>query len=300
MRHHFIINPCAGGTNHANTISDQIKTLGIDSSIYITQYAQDATRYVSECCRQHPDEALRFYACGGDGTLNEVASGAVGHPNAEVGCYPSGSGNDYVKYWPNADFHNLCALTEASSTEVDMMRVTYDDGQRYCLNAFHIGFEAEVCREMSNVRRKPLIGGRMTYTTAIVKSLFTGRRTPCRIIVDGQLWHEGDLLLASLANGRYIGGGYKCAPRSMNDDGLIEVAKLTPISLLRFARSIGYYRRGEHLDAEKLRDIVDYRRGSTAVVESDRRFHIGIDGELHSGTRFEIENLPRVLRFLVP
>jgi diacylglycerol kinase family enzyme len=133
-----------------------------------------------------------------------------------------------------------------------------------------------------------------------VKSLANGRRTPCRITVDGELWHEGELLLASLANGRYIGGGYKCAPRSLNNDGLLEVAKMKPISLLRFAKSIGYYKRGEHLDSMSLKDVVDYRRGRTAVVECDHKFHIGIDGELLSGTRFEIENLPRAIRFAVP
>lgn len=299
MRHIFIINPCAGGKNHASEIASQTNALNIDATTHITQDSQDATRYVDDYCRQHPSESLRFYACGGDGTLNEVASGAIGHPNAEVGCYPCGSGNDYVKYYPEFNFHNFRALIEAPSVEVDIMRVCYDDGQRYCLNAFHVGFEAEVCRAMASVRRKPLIGGPMTYTTAIVESLFSGRRTCCRITVDGEPWHEGDLLLASLANGRYIGGGYKCAPRSMNNDGLLEIAKLKPISLLRFARSIGYYRRGEHLDAECLRDVVTYRRGSTAIVEADHQFHVGIDGELLCGTRFEIENLPRALRFIV-
>lgn len=300
MKRIFIINPCAGGENHAPLITRSIKEENLEAEVYITQSVRDATRFVDDYCRQHSDETVRFYACGGDGTLNEVVSGAVNHSNAEVGCYPCGSGNDYVKYFPEADFHNLKAQIEAPVTTVDVMRVRYDNGERYCLNAFHIGFEADVCRNMAEVRRKPLIGGKMSYTTAIAKSLFTGRRTPCRICVDGEPWHEGDLLLASLANGRYIGGGYKCAPRSLNNDGLIEVAKMKPISLLRFAQSIGYYRRGEHLDAEKLRDVVDYRRGRSAVIEADHCFHIGIDGELLYGSRFEVENLHRVLQFAVP
>ena len=297
MKHLFLINPCAGGTDHSRAIADEVRSLNIDTEIYITRGERDATHYVDDYCRQHPGEAVRFYACGGDGTLNEVVSGAIGHEGAEVTCYPCGSGNDYVKYFEGADFHNLKALTEAPTVEVDVMRV---NGNRYGLNAMHIGFEAEVCRHMAEVRRKPLIGGKMTYTTAIAKSLAVGRRTYCRLIVDGEMWHDGDLLLASLANGRYVGGGYKCAPRSQNDDGLLEVAVMRPLTLVRFAKSIGYYRKGEHLDREKMRDVVRYRRAQRVVVENDRPFHIGIDGELLQGSRFEVENLHRALRFAVP
>lgn len=297
MKHIFIINPCAGGEDHSQAIAKKITDLTIDSQIYITQGERDATRYVDSYCHHHSSEPVRFYACGGDGTLNEVVSGAIGHEGAEVTCYPCGSGNDYVKYFEGVDFHNMKALTEAPTVEVDVMRI---NGERYGLNAMHIGFEAEVCRNMAEVRRKPLIGGKMTYTTAIVKSLLTGRRTYCRITADGEKWHDGDLLLASLANGRYIGGGYKCAPRSQNDDGLLETAIMRPLSLVRFARSIGYYRKGEHLDHEGLRDVMSYRRSKNVIIENDHPFHIGIDGELLYGQRFEVENLHRVLRFAVP
>lgn len=304
MRHIFVINPYAGGEDHADAITQRLQASNIEALVYITQGAKDATRYVDDYCRQHPGEALRFYACGGDGTLNEVASGVMGHSNAEVGCYPCGSGNDYVKYWHGVDFNDLQALTKASSVEVDVMKVRYqsDSGPalRYALNTLNFGFEAEVCRAMDEMRRKPLLGGRMAYPSGIVKSLFSGRHNPCRITVDGELWHEGDLMLASLANGRYEGGGFHSAPRSLNDDGWIEVTAIRPISIVRFASIIGSYKNGTYLDRKKLQNIVSYRRAKHLLIESDHPFYIGIDGELLHGNHFEIENLPRALRFAVP
>ena len=304
MRHIFIINPCAGGEDHADAITQRLQASNIEALVYITQGAKDATRYVDDYCRQHPGEALRFYACGGDGTLNEVVSGVMGHPIAEVGCYPCGSGNDYVKYWHGVDFNDLQALTKASSVEVDVMKVRYqsDSGPalRYALNTLNFGFEAEVCRAMDEMRRKPLLGGRMAYPSGIVKSLFSGRHNPCRITVDGELWHKGDLMLASLANGRYEGGGFHSAPRSLNDDGWIEATAIRPISIVRFASIIGSYKNGTYLDRKKLQNIVSYRRAKHLLIESDHPFHIGIDGELLHGNHFEIENLPRALRFAVP
>lgn len=300
MKHLFIVNPCAGGKNHVDDIKGQVEALEVDAEVYVTQGTADATRFVAECCRQHDGEALRFYACGGDGTLNEVVSGAIGHPEVEVGCYPCGSGNDYVKYWPGADFHELRALTKAPSVEVDVMKVSFQQSVRYALNTLNFGFEAEVCRVMAEVRRKPLVGGRMAYTTGIVKSLAHGRHNPCRISVDSAVWREGDLLLASLANGRYAGGGFRSAPRSQNDDGLLEVTAIRPLSVVRFARMIGAYKSGEYLDSEKLKDVVSYCRARRVTFESDRQFYIGIDGELLCGRRFEVENLHKALRFLVP
>lgn len=297
IKHIFIINPCAGGADHSRAIADEVSQLTIDTEIYITQGTKDATHYVDDYCRQHPNETARFCACGGDGTLNEVVSGAISHKGAEVTCYPCGSGNDYVKYFEGVDFHDLKALSEAPTVAVDVMRV---NGERYGLNTLNYGFEAEVCRAMEEVRRKPFLGGRMSYTTGIARSLFTGRHNPCRITVDGEPWQEGDLLLASLANGRYEGGGFLSAPRSMNDDGMLEITAIRPISIARFASIIGYYKRGEHLDRPNLQDILSYRRGRYVTIEHELPFYIGIDGELLQGTRFEVENLHQALRFAVP
>ena len=300
MKHLFVINPHAGGENHADRLAHEIQHLSVDSAIHLTTGHLEATQFVDHYCRHHPGEAVRFYACGGDGTLNEVASGTLPHPQAEVGCYPCGSGNDYVKYWPMANFRNLQALVEAPALPVDMMRVRFDGQERHCINLMNMGFEAAVCRSMEIVRGKPLVGGRMAYTSGIVHSLFYGRHHPCRITVDGLPFHEGDMLLASLANGRYAGGGYCCAPRSANDDGLLEVMTVLPISVARFASVIGLYKKGLHLDSPKMKDVVQYRRGQHVTVESTRPMWVALDGELVCSKRFEVDNLPHSLRFAVP
>lgn len=318
MKHFFIINPCAGKKNHVSDISEIVKALDADAEIYVTRDAGDATRFVDEYCSNHPDESVRFYACGGDGTLNEVVTGSVGHPLAEVGCYPCGSGNDYVKYWPHCNFLDIKALTKAPSVKVDVMKVCYkpsasatESQVRYAINTLNFGFEAEVCSVMAEVRRKPLIGGHMAYTTAIVKCLVSGRHNPCRILTDGNPWRDGDIMLASLANGRYQGSGFLSAPRSLNDDGLLEVTAISPISVLRFASMIKYYKNGEYIERTDLQDVITYCRARRVTFESagettkerpddDRPFSIGIDGEILIGTHFEVENLHHAVSFIIP
>lgn len=294
MKHVFVVNPQAGGHDKSEYIAEQLKNIEAETEVYVTREPRDATRYVAE--RSASGEALRFYACGGDGTLNEVVSGAIGCPNVEVGCYPCGSGNDYVKNWPEADFHNLKALVEGTAVPVDMLQV----GDRYCVNVMNFGFEAEVCRMMERVRRWPLLGGKMAYVTGIVYCLLHKRHNPCSLTVDGEVWHGGDLLLGSAANGRYVGGGYQCAPRAVVDDGWLEAQCVDALSIARFLKMIGAYRRGEHLDRVDMHDVVHHRRARQMVFESDRDFSVVIDGELMSGRRFEAHILPKAIEFIIP
>ena len=56
----------------------------------------DCTRIARDAAKS--GQPVRLYACGGDGTLNEVVNGAASHPNAAVTHYAGGSGNDFVTY----------------------------------------------------------------------------------------------------------------------------------------------------------------------------------------------------------
>ena len=313
MKHIFVVNPCAGGHDCSQEVAARLSGREGNVEIYVTRGPRDATRYVADRCRQHGDGELRVYACGGDGTLNEVVSGVMcGAQSAEggvrkvsVGSYPCGSGNDYVKYYAGADFRDVQSQLDAPTVKVDVMRVksgawSAESEERFAINTLNFGFEAEVCRNMDELRRKPLLGGKASYTTGIVKSLFTGLHNYCRISVDGEPWFDGTLLLSSLANGRYAGGGFHCAPRSLNDDGLMEVMAVKPLSVARFARMIKYYESGEHLDREELRDVMLYCRGRRVTLEAERPFFIGIDGELIESERFEVENVRQALNFIVP
>lgn len=299
MNHVFVVNPCAGGKDCGDDIVVALSQLDIDTEIYETTAPRDATRFVSQWCADHVGEAVRFYACGGDGTLNEVVSGAIGH-ECEVACYPCGSGNDYVKNWPEYDFSDIKALTEGTAQPVDVLRLTVAGMTRYCVNVMNFGFEAEVCRTMELVRRLPLLGGKMAYITGIVHCLLHKRHNPCRISVDGEAWHSGDMLLGSAANGRYVGGGFQCAPRAVVDDGWLEAQCVDALSIPRFLRMIGHYKQGEHLDRPDMHDVVHHRRAHSMVFEWDSEFNIVADGELIRCTRVEAECLPHAAKFVLP
>ena len=300
MKHIFVINPAAGRQSAYDDVCSRLSSgvFGADYEIYRTRHPHDATSFIRSYCEAHPAEDVRFYACGGDGTLNEVVSGVVGHPNASVGCYPCGSGNDFVKYYGGADrFLDLSAQASAEEHLIDLIRV----GDRYAVNAAHFGFDSCVAKTMENVRRRKIIGGRRAYTTGVLVALFKAMKNDCRVTVDGELLNpSGKLLLCTVCNGQYVGGSYRCAPRSLNDDGLLEVCLVKPVSRVRFVSLIKYYTAGTHLDDPRFEKILTYRRGQVIEVEAPPGFVYSFDGELITQNRFTIEVAPAALRFAVP
>ncbi len=302
MKHIFIVNPEAGPSSSLEDIKSQLAELGVleSSEIYVTTSALDATRFVSEKCDAEPDETLRFYACGGDGTINEVAAGLIGKSNAELAIYPCGSGNDYVKCIGGRElFMDIGALMSAPSKPVDMMSVC----GRYCINVCDFGFDAVVAQTMIDVKRKKIIGGKNAYKTGVAKAIFCGRRNRCRVIVDGEeiSLPEGKMLLCTVANGQFVGGEFKCAPLSKNDDGLIDVCFVKPISIFSFLKLLPIYTVGKHLESEKYKDIIIYRQAKKVEVHAySDDFGVCLDGEMVNTGCFTIEVLPGAVKLAIP
>ena len=174
-------------------------------------------------------------------------------------------------------------------------------GNKYAVNATHFGFDSCVAKTMMNVRRKKLIGGKNAYTTGIVVGLCKAMKNKCRVYADGELLNpEGTLLLCTVANGQYVGGSFRCAPRSRNDDGLLEVCLVRPLSHVRFLKLISVYTEGTHLDNPKLEPFLEYRRAKSVRVEAPEGFIYAFDGELITQNEFTVEVAPRAIRFAVP
>lgn len=301
MKHIFVHNPAAGknSTKAIAALQEHLKkyegTLEIE--FYSTKGPKDAAAYVKERCEAEPEADLRFYACGGDGTANEVLHGVMGHSNASMTCYPCGSGNDFVKYYGGADrFLDIDALLFAEEKRIDVMKI----GDRYSLNVTNFGFDTAVVRTMEKMRRKKLFGGKSAYYAGILKAFFTAMKNECTVYVDGEQLNDGKLLLCTVSNGSYVGGSFCCAPHSSNEDGLLEICLVRPISRLKLLQLIGLYKEGRHLDDPRFRNIVVYRRGKSVHVEAPEGFAYSLDGEVIPDNDFTIEICPGALRFAVP
>ena len=301
MKHIFIINPMAGSGAHIEELREKVNSLG-NAEIYETKGPHDATAYVSSLCENMTEE-IRFYACGGDGTVKEVAEGVVGRPQASMSVYPIGSGNDFVKYFGGAEaFFDIEGLMNAGDAQTDIIHITTEEGDdAYSLNVCNFGFEAYAASVMSKFRRTPVIGGKNSYTTGIVAAIFKAMKTYGDIFVDGELVNAGGaFILGTVANGGYVGGGYNCAPRADVCDGLLEVCTIKPISLVTLVRLIGTYKDGGHLDDPRFKKYITYHRAKRVEVVGEKSFPICLDGEIIYTKHFVAEIERGAVRFAAP
>ena len=296
MKHLFLINPAAGKYDHTAALSAQIRELcetrGLDFSIACSKQPGDCTTLTREAAAA--GQPLRVYACGGDGTLNEVVCGAAGFSNVAVTHYPCGSGNDFVKNFDRPEaFRLLEALLDGpDEAEFDLIQV----GEDYSLSICSIGIDARVGTEIDKYKRLPLVSGKSAYNLSTVVNLVKGIHRHYVIEVNGETF-DGRYTLICVCNGRWYGGGYQPVPEADPTDGKLELLLVGRVSRLQVAGVIGKYKAGRYAEVPQLfRHITTDR----VVVHCDAVEVVNLDGEARYAQNVEIRLAPYKLRFFYP
>ncbi|MDD6190698.1 MAG: diacylglycerol kinase family protein [Firmicutes bacterium] len=316
MKNIFILNPYSGRKKTDNRILKEIRDasgeLGMDFEIYFTKSRGDGEEYIRRICREYneKDESLRIYGVGGDGTVNEVANGAVGFDNVEVGIIPMGTGNDYLRNFGSpSDFLNIRKqlLGESRASDLIKYRAEYrgEVTDRYCANMFNIGFDCNVVDMTDKVKNLPGFSGSTAYLASVFIVLGRKRETDLHIEFDNGDVRDGKVLLISVANGCFCGGGIKGVPKAVTDDGLMDVSIVrSGVTRSQFVRLFPKYKKGTHLNDRLVleKDILEYRqeRRFKLVSKIPEGIRLCVDGEISSQDSVEFEVEEKAIRFIVP
>ena len=287
-------------------IRDACTAAGKEYTIYCTKARGDAAHYVREMIADKPeDESYRFYACGGDGTLSEVVSGAVSASGdlapmrgVEVGCIPIGTGNDFVRNFTNVPF--FCDITKqilADSTNIDVYR--YDDG-RYGINMANIGFDCDVVVKAAELKQKKLVPKKFAYIFGVISVLKKNLGRRIRVTFDDGRIEEREFQLVSAANGVWCGGGFHSAPRSSLSDGSIDVSLIEKVTRRDFLRLVGSYKKGTHLETKLGSRVVRYTKNRSVTFDFDEPTNVCVDGEVEKRTSLTLTVAPQALSFVIP
>ena len=215
MKNYFIVNPAAGSGKKIKALTERIEEAclkkGADLEIYLTKKVGDATDFVKSKCK-NAAEKLRFFACGGDGTVNEVASGAAEYSDvAAVGVVPSGTGNDFLRCFEGTEnFSDIDAQLNSTEEKIDVVHC----GDKYMLNMFNTGFDCEVAAKAGELKRLPAISSSLAYILGVVAKLIQKPGANFSVSLDGGEFEEKKLLLATVSNGRFCGGGFLISVRN--------------------------------------------------------------------------------------
>ena len=295
MEHLFIINPAAGNRDRTEEYRAAIDAAcgkrGLSYRIAVSAAPGDCTRLAREAAQSGKE--YRIYACGGDGTLNEVAAGAAGFDNVAVTVYAGGSGNDFVKFFndPNA-FFDLERLLDPEEATFDLIRCNDD----ISLNICSVGLDARIGTDVSRYKRLPLLHGFRAYVVSTIINVVKGISEHYVVEIEGETVDARQTLICA-CNGRFYGGGFNPVPEADPTDGLLDVLLVTHVSRLQVAKVIGKYKNGRY---KELSSLVRHFRTKELTIRCDRVTPINLDGELRLSDTVHIRIADEKLRFFYP
>jgi len=305
MKTIFIINPRAGMGKSAKAIIDKINNLSdVEAEIYITKSVGDAFSYVKSYCENYGP--ARFISCGGDGTLNEVLNGLMGFEDVEIGVIPIGTGNDFCRNFKNrGNFYDVSCQITGDCVMCDAIRyTTVTNGKRvtgYCANMFNIGFDCNVADLKGEIEKKPFMSGSVSYLISIFATLIRKKGANLKIELDGKERHCGKLLLTSIANGCYCGGGIKSNPLALVSDGLININIIKNVSRFKFLYLLPFYMKGNFLKLKNIdRVILSEKCSKIKITPLDGNLRLCVDGEITDAGETEFEICHNAFRFVLP
>ena len=267
MNIEFIINPIAG-KGKGKYIEEKVKAHFHDGDtvkIHYTAYPGHAVIITQKILLRAPDIIV---ACGGDGTINEVAHSLI-HSAIPLGIIPIGSGNGlaaHLKIPKNTD-KALQLLKKANTVSIDAGQVN----RYYFFSNMGLGIDAAVIGRYEKVKQRNLWG----YIKAGLWGIRNYRPAVYKVVWEEKLLKYPFFFLFC-SNSNEAGYGISFTPKAKINDGLLDVLCVESLtftqqlyfSLLVLIRKIHTYRKA-----------VTGQISSLEIESSEPKLYLQIDGE---------------------
>lgn len=264
-----IINPVSGtGKQKAalKAIERDIDLINFEYEIKETQYARHATEISRQAAADGYDIVV---AVGGDGTINEVASGLVG-TQTKMGIIPCGSGNGLARSLkiPVTPSKAVTVLNDNKMKRIDTMTVN----GHFCASIAGIGFDALIAKEFQEKPKNTR--GLHSYVQLIATNYPKYKANEYKIEIDGKSSLHKAMFIC-LANANQFGYNAIVSPNSRIDDGLIDICIVKNIPLLS-ATPTALLLMTNNLDHSPRVKIL---QGKTIKIYNNTNEFANIDGE---------------------
>lgn len=284
MKYCFIVNPLAGKGKMVEGVLSDISAAcegaGVDHSVLVSRNIEETRDFISENAAA-VDGEVSFIACGGDGTLCQtillvMELSAEQREKVSVGVVPMGTGNDFVSNFTDKErFFNIEAQIKGSAYEIDLVKCN----DLYSVNMVNVGFDSHVVCKKERLSKKKWLPRKLAYIAGLVITLIRKPGLKVDFSRDGDKPEKRDLLLTTLANGAFCGGGFNSNPKASLTDGNIDCIAVKNVSRLKFLSLVGKYKNGTHLSG-KFDSIISHFKCRKADLVFSEETPVSVDGEL--------------------
>lgn len=291
----FILSKKAAGGRNLPSVEEIRKYVdpNLDIEIVTTEYKNHTTELAREFGLKNPGSVI--VACGGDGTLREVAKGVYG-TDSYFAFLPCGTGNDFNRS-VSVETDTIKLLKNIHNLKPDVLDLI-EIGGDICLNVWSFGFDADLLVEAKKIQKKYPKVMESSYLFAALKTVFGKISSKIEYEVEtvsGEIKKgSGYYTLGNIANGKYYGGGFNPAPLADVSDGVLNFMLVDKMSVAELVPLISKYKRGEHISIKKVH-MFEVTRGKIRSLEGEL---IGnFDGDIIPFHEAEFRVLKHALKF---
>lgn len=251
----LILNPISGAGKNRGKILQAVKNgfqkfPGIQYQIKYTKYAGHATVIAASAAEQNINQII---AVGGDGTLNEVASGLVQKKTA-LSLIPTGSGNGFAR-----SLGVPLQIEKAVQVCLNPREQLIDVGvlnEKYFFGIAGLGLDAAIGASFQHFG----VRGPIPYFYIGLREFFMFKYEEIQIDINDKSFSVLPLLI-TVANTSQYGNGAIIAPMAKYNDGMLDLCVIRKFPCYHsvfqlprlFSGTIDRFKYFDHYRAEKIR-----------------------------------------------
>jgi YegS/Rv2252/BmrU family lipid kinase len=309
-----IVNPASAGNSTLDSWPAKASDLATHFGAFncaFTERPGDGRRLAARGAKEGRHLII---ACGGDGTILEVANGILeSGSDVELGILPSGTGGDFRRTLniPTRAADAARTLRNGRTRRIDVGRATYLNHEgaqesRYFLGVASLGMSTHIIRRVKDsssrwlpATRSGWLGGKLSFALSTAQTTLASPKTAVVVQLDEGGEQRLSVSNLCIANARYFGGGMKVAPNALLDDGQFDVITIGDLGALKILTNAHKLYRGTHLEMEEVYQA-HARVVAARPARKDEAVAIEIDGELPGRLPATFEILQRALRVRCP
>ncbi len=241
---------------------------------------------------------------GGDGTINDALNGIMTsdflHKDFAFGIIPSGSANDFIRFWgvqPNDYKYAIDAIVKRNVRKIDVGVFTFvkerKDARRYFLNCVNFGLGAKLI-ELANSTKVLTGSQRFSNLITIISQIFQRKSYKIQFLTDSETFNNN---VMSVCVGNTF--GYGQTPNAVPYNGMLDMSVISRPEWWQLFQGFWLLGKGRFLN---YKNVHPYRIESARFTDIGKA-KVSLDGRIlqyKNVTPVTVNIIKENLPFIIP
>lgn len=298
MIHIFIINTQVVDSTFGDKLRAHLKERDdLEYFAFNTSHAGMEAEITKKMIRFFEGERIRFYSCGGSGTVRNIMEASGDYKDMEVAFFPCGATNDFLKVFGQREqhFHDIDNLIDGHVERIDYIRTN----KGVALNTVSFGIDTTLSEALDGYQDYDIFGKKVPFFLSYAKSIIKAKPRKLHIKADDTIISKG-ITEMIVGNGSVLGGGMHFTDHADYADGMADYVMVADAGGVSVMKSIMKMVKNDIIG---LREDTINGKAKVFEIKTDdgKPIDFNLDGEIIRGeSEWKIEIVKQGMSFVMP